>query len=81
MFNEDNYCEHGTYVGGCGIDWMCGWCEEGTPYSEYLWILMNARIKSKIALEARKMTMYRILREAGKSPEEIVEYMHYAGRY
>lgn len=25
--NEDGYCRHGTYVGGCGIDWMCGICE------------------------------------------------------
>lgn len=22
-------CEHGVYVGGCGIDWICGRCEEG----------------------------------------------------
>lgn len=20
-------CKHGVYVGGCGIDWMCGRCE------------------------------------------------------
>lgn len=25
--NEDGYCRHGAYVGGCGIDWMCGTCE------------------------------------------------------
>ena len=24
-----NYCPHGVYVGGCGIDWMCGECESG----------------------------------------------------
>lgn len=23
------YCPHGKYVGGCGIDWMCGACEMG----------------------------------------------------
>jgi len=22
-------CKHGVYVGGCGIDWMCGRCESG----------------------------------------------------
>ena len=22
-------CPHGVYVGGCGIDWMCGQCEVG----------------------------------------------------
>ena len=23
------YCIHGVYVGGCGIDYMCGQCEMG----------------------------------------------------
>lgn len=23
------HCRHGVYVGGCGIDWMCGACEDG----------------------------------------------------
>ena len=22
-------CQHGTYVGGVGIDWMCHYCEQG----------------------------------------------------
>ena len=22
-------CKHGTYTGGCGIDWICGPCELG----------------------------------------------------
>lgn len=22
-------CPHGVYVGGCGVDWMCGACEAG----------------------------------------------------
>ena len=25
----EGYCRHGVYVGGCGIDWMCGACEAG----------------------------------------------------
>lgn len=29
---SDGYCPHGVYVGGCGIDWMCGACE-GEDYS------------------------------------------------
>jgi len=24
-----DYCKHGVYVGGCGIDWMCHACEMG----------------------------------------------------
>lgn len=31
-----NRCEHGTYVGGCGIDHMCGWCESGIDQAERL---------------------------------------------
>lgn len=27
--DPDGYCPHGVYVGGCGIDWMCGACECG----------------------------------------------------
>lgn len=26
---NEGYCFHGTYVGGCGIDWICGYCESG----------------------------------------------------
>lgn len=25
----EGHCVHGVYVGGCGIDWMCGACEDG----------------------------------------------------
>ena len=25
--SRDGFCRHGVYVGGCGIDWMCGTCE------------------------------------------------------
>lgn len=25
------YCVHGVYVGGCGVDYMCGACEMGDP--------------------------------------------------
>jgi hypothetical protein len=32
----DGYCEHGTYVGGCGIDWMCHMCEMGVEWRDYI---------------------------------------------
>ena len=25
------YCVHGNYVGGCGADYLCGYCESGEP--------------------------------------------------
>ena len=27
-------CKHGVYVGGCGIDYMCGACELGDDEDE-----------------------------------------------
>lgn len=29
MTEDHNYCRHGVYVGGCGYDHMCHWCEMG----------------------------------------------------
>jgi len=26
---EEGRCKHGVYVGGIGVDWMCGRCENG----------------------------------------------------
>ena len=28
------YCPHGVYVGGCGADYMCGYCEMGYELTE-----------------------------------------------
>tara|TARA_Y100000310_G_C20440476_1_gene695860 strand:+ start:120 stop:629 length:510 start_codon:yes stop_codon:yes gene_type:complete len=28
-------CDHGTYVGGVGVDWMCGYCEDGLTSKTY----------------------------------------------
>jgi hypothetical protein len=36
MRRDDNYCRHGVYVGGCGIDWMCPACEFGDDEVEDL---------------------------------------------
>jgi hypothetical protein len=30
-------CRHGTYIGTPGgADFMCGWCEDGTPWDEFV---------------------------------------------
>ena len=47
-----NYCEHGTYVGGCGIDYMCQWCEDGIfgqEYVDHINALARQRVEAKIA--------------------------------
>lgn len=46
-YDDDNYytgyCEHGQYVGGCGVDWMCTWCESGVSLAEAQRIVRNER--------------------------------------
>ena len=32
--DPDGYCPHGQYVGGCGADLMCQWCEDGISPAE-----------------------------------------------
>jgi hypothetical protein len=49
-YRAENYCDHGNYVGGCGIDWMCHWCEEGISQTERLqiekdWTLSRLRAR------------------------------------
>lgn len=31
---NNGYCEHGKYVGGCGVDHICGYCEDGISARE-----------------------------------------------
>lgn len=39
---DDGRCKHGVYVGGCGIDWMCGACEDGVSDEDYAESLIAA---------------------------------------
>ncbi len=43
------YCPHGTYVGGCGADYMCGWCEDGISGAELREI--NRRDRTRMTRE------------------------------
>jgi hypothetical protein len=31
----EGHCVHGVYVGGCGIDWLCGSCELGDGHNSH----------------------------------------------
>lgn len=44
--DPDGYCPHGVYVGGCGIDWMCQWCENGISVSEARKIVRAERTRA-----------------------------------
>lgn len=37
----DGYCPHGVYVGGIGIDWMCGRCESGDTQPDRYVVIEN----------------------------------------
>lgn len=32
--DDSGHCRHGVYVGGSGIDWMCGPCEDRDQWTE-----------------------------------------------
>ena len=49
--DESDYCPHGMYVGGCGIDWMCSWCESGIS-AEEMHDIINERKLTKIRSNA-----------------------------
>lgn len=43
--NADYYCEHGTFIGNpYGGDYICGWCEDGVPYADYLRYVESMRL-------------------------------------
>jgi hypothetical protein len=41
--NEKGYCEHGNFVGGMGIDWMCPYCEAGVSLKDHLRMVKQER--------------------------------------
>lgn len=47
------YCRHGVYVGGCGIDWMCGTCENG-PHWASSSFSKSERVRLQRAWEERE---------------------------
>lgn len=59
----DGYCIHGNWVGGCGVDWMCGQCESDEQLSPTEWAM-------EIVREERR---YAVIRELHAMRERIVE--------
>lgn len=45
-YYEGDHCPHGVYVGGCGIDWMCQWCEDGISLAEAKRIVTMERTRA-----------------------------------
>ena len=64
MPERDGYCEHGVYVGGCGIDWMCGYCESGVSVAD----LAEAEAAAE-AREALQAIASRVAIRAYSEPE------------
>lgn len=34
--SKKDYCQHGTYIGKIGADFMCGPCEDGVTWERFL---------------------------------------------
>lgn len=64
--NPDGYCEHGEYVGGCGVDWMCGLCEDGISAAE----------ATRIQTEQRT----RLVRDRAQSAERLLTKLLQTGQ-
>jgi len=54
------YCPHGTYVGGCGADLMCSWCEDGISAPEARRIVTAQRTRE---IRARAERAARLLHD------------------
>lgn len=64
------YCEHGIYVGGCGADYMCGWCENGDTRNAYA----EAIAEAKRAIEIQKVEFIQKFLCDG-SPYELLRFI------
>lgn len=71
--DESGECEHGTYVGGCGIDWICGWCEDGISAREVSEIYARRAIARDRETVRTIRGLARVLREHEKSEEYIAQ--------
>lgn len=64
--DPDGYCEHGRYVGGCGADLMCEWCESGISATEAKRIVTAERTR---AIREKANRAARLLNDLLKIPE------------
>lgn len=70
--DPDGYCEHGTYVGGCGIDWMCSWCEDGISLAEAKRIVAAEKRRAKREAARRRLHLRLRLAEKGVRLADVV---------
>lgn len=78
MEYEEGVCVHGTYVGGCGIDWMCGWCEDGISLEEYNEIIAREWTARHRETVRRARDLASTLRDdMGRTDEEIADVIAY----
>lgn len=65
--NYDGYCEHGTYVGGCGADYMCHFCEMGYSRAEYQCTL-NSRLRNRVSSDFLSQVFSQIADDMASAP-------------
>jgi hypothetical protein len=64
-YYDGDHCEHGVYVGGCGIDWVCQWCEDGVSAAEVKRIYAARQLREVRERADRAALMLAKLLEAG----------------
>lgn len=67
---RSGYCEHGNYVGGCGVDYMCHYCENGEKRDAY----REAIYQAKLAIDLEKVEFIQKFLADG-SPYELLRFI------
>lgn len=80
--DPEGYCVHGSYVGGCGADYMCGWCEDGISLAEAIKI-ETARKTRKVRerSETQQLMIARLLMLTEVSGTDVLRIVEYDNRY
>jgi hypothetical protein len=79
---DDGYCEHGTYVGGCGADLMCSWCEDGISLAEAIKIETARKTRAvRERSENQQLMIARLLMLREVSGTDVLRIVEYDNRY
>jgi hypothetical protein len=68
---RDGYCEHGNYVGGCGVDYICAHCENGEKRNAYHEALFHAKRARDLSRVGEMKTMFQL----GFSDAEVLRFL------
>ena len=68
-----DYCKHGVFVGGCGIDWMCHACEMGDvePTPAELFERATAKFAEMVTSRTRALMFVTDWKATKENPDQL----------